>query len=116
MSDINICVDLTNLRDITGGDPELEAELFEEFIQSSNEQITLMEHNTENTSNHQEIWRQNAHALKGISLTLGAHNLSRHAKIAQEQKTLPSPDKIKLLSDIKNEHAKVMAFLNNIPK
>lgn len=116
MNDVNSCVDLANLRDITGGDKELEAELFDEFIQSSHEQIILMGDNTQEIPDNQEVWRQNAHALKGIALTLGANILSNLAKTAQQNNTMPSSDKLILLSDIKAEHQRVIAFLNQITR
>ncbi len=107
----NMCnpVDLSNLREMTDGDIELERELFAEFISSSQECISIMEENCCNGEN--EIWHATAHALKGTSVNLGAEKLGELCKKAQEQQNAYSNEKQQILSDIKAEYNEVKIYL-----
>lgn len=105
-------VDLSNLRMATDGDKELEKELFDEFITSSAELIgTLEEH--ARSMNDNETWRSVSHALKGICANLGAANLADICKESQEACNAPLPDKQDILARIKQEHEKVVQFLQS---
>jgi len=103
-----LCVDLSNLRELTDGDKELEAELFEEFIESSQKLLATLENSDSPTE-----WSKAAHALKGISANLGAMTLSEIARTAQEKDGALSSEKLQLLNALKHENAKVIQFLRD---
>ncbi len=107
-------IDLTNLREITNGDTEIEKELFEDFIQSFEEKTAILEVNCAGGEN--EIWRTNAHAIKGISLNLGAHKLSELCKTAQDSFCEDETTKQELLSKIKTLYSLVKKYLEDILK
>lgn len=102
-------VDLTALKEIVDNDQELLAELFDEFISSSSELISALGGQIESDN---EGWRKTAHALKGIAVNLGAMPLGELAKIAQESFESDVEVKTKLLTEIKQEHAAVLACLS----
>ena len=104
-------VDLTNLREMTDGDTELEQELFAEFISSSEECLAIMSENC--TDGENEAWRSNAHALKGTSINLGADTLAGLCKDAQENHAANSNEKQGMLETIKKEYEAVKAFLES---
>lgn len=107
----NPCVDLSDLRELTDGDPEIEAELFEEFISSSNELVEILKTSTQ--ANNNESWRKAAHALKGIAGNLGAAQLSEYALQAQEAFESSPESKQELYQKINAEHQDVLEFLKN---
>lgn len=100
------CVDLSNLRELTDGDKELEEELFQEFITGADEIIESL-----STTNDNEEWRQAAHALKGISLNLGAARLSELSSSAQGNFEQGRDEKNIIIENIKAEYAKVVDCL-----
>lgn len=105
-------VDLTNLRDMTDGDEELERTLFEEFFRSSEKNLTTLRASTQNAD--QEAWRTTAHAFKGISLNLGAMYLGGLCCTAQEESASSSERKAELLSEIDVEYHIVKRFLADL--
>lgn len=102
-------VNLVNLREITGGDFELELSLFEEFISSSNNLVKNLEQALQNKDC--ESWRKSAHSLKGVAFNLGATKLGELSKKAQENYK-ESNEKNEMLETIIDEHKKVIEFLN----
>jgi HPt (histidine-containing phosphotransfer) domain-containing protein len=102
-------VNLDNLREITGGDTEIEQELFRIFLESSAECLTALAVNC--GADQTEAWRKQAHALKGISYNLGAQALGDLCKMAQDEPTMSAPDKQALLTAIRQEYAQVAKFL-----
>jgi len=109
---MNEPVNLTNLREMTDGDVEMEKMLFEEFFSSSEECILLMGNNCEDGEN--EGFRSSAHALKGTAINLGAETLSNLCKYAQENYTASSAEKQTMIDNIKEEYHKAKAFLQEI--
>lgn len=105
------CVDLTYLRELTGGDAELESELFDEFIMSSQKLISELEQALQ--SNNEEEWKKAAHAIKGISANLGAKKLSELSKDAQEMLGAQTNMKKNLLEQMHAELTSVLSFLKN---
>jgi len=67
-------VNLSYLRGLTGGDREMEKSLFEVFLSSSEECIAHLGNNCVGGEN--EDWRQQAHALKGSAMNMGAETLA----------------------------------------
>jgi len=105
-------VDLTNLREMTDGDSEMEKELFEEFFLSSDACIAGLDANTAGGEN--EAWRKHAHALKGTALNLGAESLSAVCKHAQESHGASAEEKHAMLASIKAEYARVKDYLTSL--
>ena len=104
-------VDLTDLREMTEGDVEMEQELFAEFFSSSEECISAME--TGCLDGENETFRANAHALKGTAINLGAAKLSQLCKDAQENSSVSASDKKSMLDNIKQEYSEVKKFLES---
>jgi len=102
-------VDLTNLRDMTDGDRELEKTLFEEFYRSCASCLATLAASTAAASSEQ--WRTAAHAMKGISYNLGANPLGDLCKQAQDDHTADSSAKQSLLGQIESEYTRVKSFL-----
>ena len=109
-----IPVDLANLRDMTGGDKDVETMLFGEFFKSAQACIHGLEQLQGSDQN--DAWRKQAHAFKGISLNMGANQLSALCKQAQDGCTMPADGKQALLISIKSEYELVKKFLEeNMP-
>jgi len=106
---MNPAVDLTNLNDMIGDDPDLRAELFKEFIKSSEASLAILRANCDEGA--QETWRKESHSMKGISLNLGAEALGELCKTAQEHYTSSVAAKHDLLSKIEIEYSHVKDFL-----
>jgi HPt (histidine-containing phosphotransfer) domain-containing protein len=102
-------VNLSNLRDMTDGDKELESTLFHEFFSSSEILIGQLKLSLE--SNNNDMWRKSAHALKGASYNLGAQILGDFCKQAQEDHIAPQNRKIELLNTISDAYGQVKDFL-----
>jgi len=105
-------VDLTNLREMTGNDAEMEKALFEEFYSSFETGIATLQKNT--TASAANTWRQEVHALKGIALNLGAIKLGELCKQAQDSFSSDEADKNKMLQHIQAEYAQVKVFLQGL--
>ncbi len=105
-------VDITNLREITGGDVEMETELFKEFITTCDSYIMDMGNMLD--ADKYEPWRTTAHAFKGIAINLGAAHLSELCKKAQENNTYSPVEKVTMLENIKHEYEAVKNFLHSI--
>ena len=103
-------VDLEKLREAIGDDPELERELFDEFIASSGELMAEMATHCE-TGSENETWRRASHALKGISANLGAAALAELCRQGQEAFERPAREKTVIYDRIAAERAKVVAYL-----
>jgi len=102
-------VNLENLHDMTGGDKDLEKELFDVYLTSAEKCLDILRAST--GTGAEETWRTQAHAWKGMSLNLGAETLGKLCAEAQMGNTAPPEDKAKMLTAIEAEYAKVKAFL-----
>lgn len=103
-------LNLSNLREMTGGDPFLEKELFTVFISSSEECLqSLQQHTGPNDIEH---WKRHAHAWKGISLNLGAENLAQLCKSAQDNYMAEQEIKQRITETLQQEYSKVKSALN----
>jgi HPt (histidine-containing phosphotransfer) domain-containing protein len=103
-------IDLTNLHEITGGDIAVECELFDVFLQSSEECIAGLKSSLD-VSKHED-WRKQAHAFKGTSLNLGAFELGRLCKEAQDNSQASLEQKHTMLAAIETEYDRVKAQLD----
>ena len=106
---MSLVVDLTNLRSMTDGDREVEAMLFTEFNRAFVEGIAQL--STQLASGHEEQWRTQAHALKGIALNLGAGELSTLCRQAQETFLSNADQKQSLLDQITVAYERVRQLL-----
>lgn len=102
-------VNLENLREMTGGDPALENELFGVYLQASDDCLKALKDST--GGGKEEIWRTQAHAWKGMSLNLGAEALGSLCAQAQTNHTQAEAQKKDLLAQMEAEYEKVKAFL-----
>lgn len=105
-------VNLENLHEMTGGDKDLEKELFEVYLSSADKCLESLRANTAN--GNEEVWRTQAHAWKGMSLNLGAEALGKLCAEAQMNHTAPQEEKAKMLASIEAEYEKVKEFLKNV--
>lgn len=106
-------VDLTNLREMTDNDAEMEKALFEEFFSSFEAGIATLQASAGEVTDA-ETWRAQAHGLKGIALNLGAMELGELCKKAQEEASSGMDAKSTMLQHICLEYAKVKTFLQGI--
>jgi HPt (histidine-containing phosphotransfer) domain-containing protein len=106
---VSAAVNLDNLRNMTGGDIEMERELFNAFLDSSDECLEFLRVNCGNGA--EEAWRRRAHAWKGISLNLGAEQLGNLCKNAQEHSTASVEEKLQMLVELQKEYDKVRLHL-----
>lgn len=104
----NQTVDLSNLREAIDGDKDLERELFNDFISSSQELLDTLRN-----ADDDEEWRKSAHAFKGIAFNLGAQPLGELCMQAQENFEKDSASKQKILNEIEAEYAKVIDYLKS---
>ncbi len=105
-------VNLENLHDMTGGDKELEKELFEVFFTSSEDCLNALKANQ--SAGQEETWRTQAHAWKGMSLNLGAEPLGQLCAQAQMNHLAPPEEKARMLAGIEEEYQKVKTFLKAV--
>ena len=105
-------VDLTHLEEMTDNDKVLMKELFEEFDLSGKQTIEQLEESL--ISGNIETWRSAAHALKGVTLNLGANSLAVLCKIAQERFEDSTAEKAKMLIEIKAAFIQAQDFLKTI--
>lgn len=105
-------VTLDNLHDMTGGDRELEKELFDVYINSAEDCLKGLKFNI--GPGQEDGWRTQAHAWKGMSLNLGAETLGKLCAEAQFNHLAPQEKKQEMLAAIEEEYAKVKAYLRTL--
>lgn len=98
-------LDMTNLREIIDHDRELEQELIKNFHACYQDCMRELEAGIVNHDN--VMWRNAAHALKGIAFNLGAQQLGELSLKAERGCEKPYPEKVELLGAIKHEYAAV---------
>ncbi len=109
---MNIPVDLTNLREITGGNKKMEAALFKEFISSCDSYI--LELSKVLDVDKKETWYTISHAFKGISINIGAKHLGELCREAQDNNAAPLEKKTVMLKDIEQEYSEVKKYLTRL--
>lgn len=102
-------IDLDNLRRITGGDADMEKELFQIFLESGESCIKNLHQVF--AADDSEGWKSHAHAFKGLSLNLGANPLGALCNQAQQAYLAARDEKQKLLTSIEAEFARVQESL-----
>ncbi|TAH37566.1 MAG: Hpt domain-containing protein [Alphaproteobacteria bacterium] len=106
---MNQILNLSNLRELTGGDIDLEKQLFNVFLDSSEECLSHLQQTA--GPNDAEQWKRHAHAWKGISLNLGAEKLADICKNAQDQYMTSPEEKQKILRLLEQEYGLVKSAL-----
>ncbi|HVY11979.1 MAG TPA: Hpt domain-containing protein [Alphaproteobacteria bacterium] len=102
-------LDFTNLRKITGGDAVMESELFQIFLDSAQECLSLLRQSC--GPEGESVWRGQAHAFKGLSFAIGADELGALCREAQERANAPLAEKRKMLVGIEQAYADVALAL-----
>lgn len=105
-------VNLDNLREMTGGDPTLEAELFGVYLSAAEDCLRAMKGAL--APGQEEDWRAQAHAWKGMSLNLGAEALGALCAQAQQNPNAPQDKKTDMITAIETEYERVKAYLKNL--
>ncbi len=105
-------VNLSNLREMTGGDAALEKELFTVYLSSSDVCLESLRANV--GVGNEETWRTQAHAWKGMCLNLGAETLGKLCAEAQMNNIAPPEKKAEMLAAIEEEYGKVKAYLTGL--
>ena len=75
-------IDLTHLANYTGGDRELNCEVFRLFTEHCVQSLRRL-HAALKTADDNKAWREAAHALKGAALGIGAFAVAEHAGAAE---------------------------------
>ncbi len=105
-------VNLENFREAIDHDKELEQELFEEFIRSSEVQLEILgQHIT--SQNDNTLWKHAAHALKSTSGSLGAMPLSDLCARAQAEYNADFTQKGELYNMLQHEYQRVKKFIKS---
>jgi HPt (histidine-containing phosphotransfer) domain-containing protein len=105
-------VNLSELREMTDGDSEMEKILFEEFFSSAD--VCLKALSESCVDGDSESWRTKAHALKGMAVNLGAEQLGELCKQAQENHGVAATQKQEMFKGIQVEYQRVEDFLKNV--
>jgi HPt (histidine-containing phosphotransfer) domain-containing protein len=108
---MNASVNLANLHEMTDGDTQMEHELFQVFLESSEECLAHLR--TSCNQGAEQEWRHHVHAWKGISFNLGAEHLGQLCKQAQDNCVAPIEEKLRMLADLQKEYEQVRLFLQN---
>lgn len=103
-------VNFDAFRDITGGDPALEVPLLASFLTTADGCLQKLEqafgvHDADG-------WRHHAHALKGVCMNMGAHDLCRLCAEAQNACMAAGELKRVLLTRIQNEYERVRGLVS----
>jgi HPt (histidine-containing phosphotransfer) domain-containing protein len=106
---MNVPVNLFNIREMLGGDPAREKELYGIYMEASEECLTIMQGNL--GPDGEENWHRQAHSLKGMSMNLGADALGALCAEAQKNDKAPAEEKEKMLAAIQDEYKRVREYL-----
>ena len=107
-------LDLSNLREITGGDKELEQTLFQTFITCGEESLNVLGKII--ADGEQTEWKEHSHSLKGEAANLGANKLAAICHDSQMAYGASRDEKAKLLANIKTEWQIVTGYLDQLLK
>ncbi len=104
-------LNMDNLRDIIDHDKELERELINNFHTCYQLCMNELEAGIANHDN--VLWRNAAHALKGIAFNLGAQDLGELSLKAEQACEVPYPEKLRMLEALKQSYAAVNLALKH---
>jgi HPt (histidine-containing phosphotransfer) domain-containing protein len=112
MADVNAAspVDLAHLARYTGGDPRINAEIFELFSLHCAETLRLLRAQLD--APERKSWHNAAHSLKGAAMGIGAFDLARTAGEAEAMNPEIAPVRAAALVRALGEHSElVQAFI-----
>lgn len=104
-------VDLGFLQKVTNQDTEFEKELYEIFVDSSQNNIDKMTKAIEDEDD--ENWYMASHSFKGAASSVGAFDLSKTLEEAQVHQSKNYDEKREILENIKHKLSLVLDFLAN---
>jgi len=99
-------INLESFREITDGDPDIEKELFAEFVSGTDSQFAILEEAWDAPA-RSENWSHAGHTIKGNALMLGAETLAQMGKHAQDNPDEDAASKKELLENMKAEYERV---------
>lgn len=102
-------VDLSQLRIITGGDPEAEKELLAPYKEQSAISLKILSENC--IDGPSILWKDTAHAMKGGAASIGAKRLSQLCNKAQHIETATAEERFALLAEINDEYMRLENYL-----
>lgn len=103
-----LVVDLEHLSKYTGGDRNLERELFQIYVPNGEEYLDAMQQAIGNGDD--AIWRRSAHSLKGASRGIGAFPISNIAEEAEKLQDGDSEERERLVGELRVALEQVRAF------
>jgi signal transduction histidine kinase/CheY-like chemotaxis protein/HPt (histidine-containing phosphotransfer) domain-containing protein len=105
----NLPINIEHLESFTDGEPEIEKELFNIFIDQMGLGLTSLE--TYYQDKDQEAWRASAHKFKGAAANLGAEKLAALCFEAEHHFKDDEPSKKEILTAILHEADIVQSFI-----
>ena len=107
-------IDLEFLKSVIDDDVEFQKELFAIFIENANRNLEKMEDALKSSNNNS--WYMASHAFKGASASIGAMKLAGILEHAQKFPEEALEQKASIISQVKEELALVVEFLQKISK
>lgn len=99
--------DLEQLEEMTDGDPEVKKDIVEAFFECGDE---CLEELGQSVSSENIMWKEKAHALKGIALNFGATRIAELSRAAEENCDLSREEKEKLFGDIQKAYQSAKTY------
>lgn len=93
--------DLEQLDEMTDGDPELKKDIVEAFFECGDECLEELE---QSLGGENIMWKEKAHALKGIALNFGATRVAKLSAEAEEGCEMSTAEKEKFFVDIQEAY------------
>lgn len=104
-------IDLAHLARYTGGDRQLNADVFRLFLEHCAKACSTLR--TSLDAAHSKAWREAAHGLKGAALGIGAFELADAAGAAEDMDPASAPPHAAAILRTLNERAEVvLAFID----
>ena len=93
--------DLAQLEEMTDGDPELKKEMTQVFFECGDDCLVGLK---ESIGGGNLMWKEKAHALKGIALNFGATKVSKLSHFAEESYEFNREEKEKMFTEIQTAY------------
>ncbi len=101
-------IDLEHLRRYSGGDQDLEAEVFAMFRQQVEMWMRLLEPDTDT-----ESWASAVHSLKGSARSIGAHDLATTCETAEQANANGPTARAIAIGDMRNSVDAALNFIDS---
>ena len=106
---MSVHIDLATLHNISRRDRRVESELIQLFLEDVEDCLTLLRHSC--APEFRDLWREQAHALRGISANFGAQELARLSECALNKINGDYEQKITLFRELDGEYRNVKKLL-----